>query len=53
VAGEDNKYLDRVRVDSRTELVIETDIAKWLEMTLQRVYVLAAGTRLPEGLEAG
>jgi predicted DNA-binding transcriptional regulator AlpA len=37
-----------VRVDSRTELVIATDIAKRLGISAQRVYVLAAGHGFPK-----
>jgi predicted DNA-binding transcriptional regulator AlpA len=37
----------RVRVDSRTELVIAVDIAKRLGLSSQRVYVLATGQGFP------
>jgi predicted DNA-binding transcriptional regulator AlpA len=37
-----------VRIDSRTELVIATDIAKRLGISAQRVYVLAAGPGFPK-----
>jgi predicted DNA-binding transcriptional regulator AlpA len=40
----------RVRVDSRTELVITTDIAKRLGISPQRVYVLASGPGFPKPL---
>lgn len=40
--------LGRVRLDSRTELVIATDIAKRLGMSAQRVYVLASGPGFPK-----
>jgi predicted DNA-binding transcriptional regulator AlpA len=39
-----------VRVDSRTELVIATDIAKRLGISPQRVYVLASGPGFPRPL---
>ena len=38
----------RVRIDSRTELVIAVDIAKRLGMSPQRVYVLASGPGFPK-----
>jgi predicted DNA-binding transcriptional regulator AlpA len=37
-----------VKVDSRTELVIATDIAQRLALTSQRVYVLASGPGFPK-----
>jgi predicted DNA-binding transcriptional regulator AlpA len=39
-----------MRVDSRTDLVIATDIAKQLGISPQRVYVLAAGPGFPKPL---
>ena len=39
-----------MRIDSRTELVIATDIAKRLGISPQRVYVLAAGPGFPKPL---
>jgi len=39
-----------VRVDSRTELVIATDIARQLGISPQRVYVLASGPGFPQPL---
>ena len=40
----------RVRVDSRTELVIATDIARRLGISPQRVYVLVSGPGFPRPL---
>jgi predicted DNA-binding transcriptional regulator AlpA len=40
--------LARVKVDSGTELVIATDIARRLGMSPQRVYVLATGPGFPK-----
>ena len=37
-----------MKLDSRTELVIATDIARRLGMSPQRVYVLAAGAGFPK-----
>jgi predicted DNA-binding transcriptional regulator AlpA len=42
--------LTAVRVDSRTELVIATDIAKRLGISAQRVYVLASSAGFPKPL---
>ncbi len=39
-----------MRIDSRTELVIATDIAKRLGMSSQRVNVLASGPGFPKPL---
>ncbi len=39
-----------VQVDSRTDLVIATDIAKRLAISPQRVYVLASGSGFPRPL---
>jgi predicted DNA-binding transcriptional regulator AlpA len=40
----------QVRIDSRTELVIATDIAKRLGISPQRVYILSAGPGFPKPL---
>jgi predicted DNA-binding transcriptional regulator AlpA len=40
----------RVRIDSRTELVIAVDIAKRLGMSPQRVYVLSTSPGFPKPL---
>jgi predicted DNA-binding transcriptional regulator AlpA len=37
-------------MDSRTELVIATDIARRLDISPQRVYVLASGPGFPKPL---
>jgi predicted DNA-binding transcriptional regulator AlpA len=37
-----------VKLDSRTELVIATDIAKRLGVSSQRIYVLASGSGFPK-----
>jgi predicted DNA-binding transcriptional regulator AlpA len=37
-----------VRIDSHTELVIATDIAKRLGLSAQRIYVLASGQGFPK-----
>ncbi len=39
-----------MRIDSRTELVIGTDIAKRLGISAQRVYVLASSPGFPKPL---
>jgi predicted DNA-binding transcriptional regulator AlpA len=39
-----------MQVDSRTELVIATDIARRLGISPQRVYVLASGPGFPKPL---
>lgn len=39
-----------MKIDSRTELVIATDIAKRLEISPQRVYVLADAPGFPKPL---
>lgn len=39
-----------MHVDSRTELVIATDVAKRLGISAQRVYVLASGPSFPKPL---
>jgi predicted DNA-binding transcriptional regulator AlpA len=41
-----------VQVDSQTELVIATDIAKRLGLSPQRVYVLSAGQGFPKPVGA-
>jgi hypothetical protein len=43
-------YVRSVRIDSRTELVIATDIAKRLRISSQRVNVLAGGPGFPKPL---
>jgi predicted DNA-binding transcriptional regulator AlpA len=42
--------LSRVKVDSRTELMIAVDIAERLGVSPQRVYVLASGPGFPKPL---